>query len=303
MNEKIDPINAVNRVKDFLTDLQDRICQMVEKEDGHAKFHEDKWEHQEGGGGRSRVMTDGSHIEKAGVNFSHVHGKSLPPSATANRPELANSRFQALGVSLVIHPLNPYAPTTHTNVRFFVAESGHWWFGGGFDLTPYYGFAEDCRHWHQTAKAACDPFGPDIYPRFKAWCDAYFYLKHRQEPRGIGGLFFDDLHQDGFDSSFALMRSIGDHFIQAYQPILSKRKHEVYEERERQFQLYRRGRYVEFNLLYDRGTLFGLQSGGRTESILMSLPPLVAWKYNWTPEKGSEEAKLYEEFLRVREWV
>jgi coproporphyrinogen III oxidase len=301
--EKIDPIQAISAVKAYLTDLQDRICQMLETEDGKATFHEDNWQHPEGGGGRSRVMTDGHHIEKAGVNFSHVHGKALPPSATVKRPELANSRFQALGVSLVIHPLNPYVPTTHANVRFFIAESGHWWFGGGFDLTPYYGNEEDCQHWHRTAKAACDPFGTDVYPRFKTWCDEYFYLKHRQEPRGIGGLFFDDIYKEGFERSFAFMRSVGDHFIPAYQPILALRKQQVFGERERQFQLYRRGRYVEFNLLYDRGTLFGLQSGGRTESILMSLPPLVAWQYNWTPEEGSEESKLYKEFLVKRDWI
>ncbi|MHB1949308.1 MAG: oxygen-dependent coproporphyrinogen oxidase [Gammaproteobacteria bacterium] len=301
--EKIDPIKAVNEVKTYLTDLQDRICQMLETEDGRATFHEDNWQHQEGGGGRSRVMTDGGYIEKAGVNFSHVHGKALPPSATVKRPELANSHFQALGVSLVIHPFNPYVPTTHANVRFFIAESGHWWFGGGFDLTPYYGNLEDCQHWHRTAKAACDPFGVDVYPRFKTWCDEYFFLKHRQEPRGVGGLFFDDICIEGFERSFAFMRSVGDHFIPAYQPILALRKQQDFGERERQFQLYRRGRYVEFNLLYDRGTLFGLQSGGRTESILMSLPPLVAWQYNWTPEEGSEEAKLYKEFLVKKDWI
>lgn len=301
--EKIDQNAAIAEVKNYLLDLQNRICQFLEIEDGQAKFIEDEWQHTEGGGGKSRVLTDGKVIEKAGVNFSHVYGKSLPPAATAARPELANSSFQALGVSLVIHPLNPYVPTTHANVRFFIADNGHWWFGGGFDLTPYYGFIEDCQHWHQTAKAACDPFGSGVYSHFKKWCDDYFYLKNRQEPRGIGGLFFDDVNVWGFEKSFAFMRSVGDHFIKAYQPILAARKQHPFGERERQFQLYRRGRYVEFNLLYDRGTLFGLQSGGRTESILMSLPPLVSWKYNWQPEKGTDEAKLYEEFLVKKEWV
>lgn len=301
--EKIDSTQVIPSVKKYLMDLQNRICLMLESEESTVKFAEDNWEHKEGGGGRSRVLAEGQIIEKAGVNFSHVQGKSLPASATANRPDLANSPFQALGVSLVIHPRNPYAPTTHANVRFFVAESGHWWFGGGFDLTPYYGFEEDCRHWHRTAKAACDPFGPEVYPRFKKWCDEYFYLKNRQEPRGIGGLFFDDVNAWGLERSFAFMQSVGNHFIEAYQPILAKRKAEPYSESEREFQLYRRGRYVEFNLLYDRGTLFGLQSGGRTESILMSLPPLVAWKYNWKPQQGSPEAKLYEEFLVTRDWI
>ena len=246
-------------------------------------------------------------IEKGGVNFSHVFGDQLPPSATAARPELAGRSFQAMGVSLVIHPKNPYAPTSHANVRFFVAEKDGedpvWWFGGGFDLTPYYGFEEDVVHWHQTAKAACEPFGSEIYPEFKAWCDDYFYIKHRDEPRGVGGLFFDDLNRFDFDTSFALMRSVGDAFVPAYQPILARRKGHDYGERERQFQLYRRGRYVEFNLVYDRGTIFGLQSGGRTESILMSLPPLVRWDYDYHPEPGSDEIALYQKFLIHREWV
>lgn len=301
--EKIDANLAVAEIKAYLIDLQNKICRVLEDEDGKAKFLEDKWQYETGGGGLSRVMVDGDIIEKAGVNFSHVYGESLPPSATVKRPELANKRFQALGVSLVIHPLNPFVPTTHANIRFFIAESGHWWFGGGFDLTPYYGFIEDCKHWHVSAKKTCEPFGSDVYPKFKKWCDDYFYLKHRNEPRGVGGLFFDDLNEWGFEQSFAFMRSVGDHFLEAYQPIMAARKEHSYGERERSFQLYRRGRYVEFNLLYDRGTLFGLQSGGRTESILMSLPPLVSWKYNWQPEKGSEEARLYEEFLVRRDWV
>lgn len=303
MPETINSNTAITEVKNYLLDLQNRICRVIEQEDGQAQFMEDEWQHAEGGGGKSRVMTNGAVIEKAGVNFSHVQGSSLPASATAKRPELANTRFQALGVSLVIHPLNPYVPTTHANVRFFISENGHWWFGGGFDLTPYYGFVEDCEHWHKTAKKACDPFDEAAYQRYKKWCDDYFYLKHRAEPRGIGGLFFDDLNEWGFERSFAFMRSVGDHFIEAYQPIISKRKTFSYGESERNFQLYRRGRYVEFNLLYDRGTLFGLQSGGRTESILMSLPPLVSWQYNWHPAPGSPEAKLYEDFLVRKEWI
>lgn len=255
----------------------------------------------------SRVLENGAVIEKGGVNFSHVFGDQLPPSATAARPELAGRSFQAMGVSLVIHPKNPYAPTSHANVRFFVAEKDGedpmWWFGGGFDLTPYYGFEEDVVHWHQTARDACEPFGNEIYPEFKTWCDDYFYLKHRDEPRGVGGLFFDDLNRFDFDTSFALMRSVGDAYVPAYQPILARRKDHDYGERERQFQLYRRGRYVEFNLVYDRGTIFGLQSGGRTESILMSLPPLVRWDYDYHPEPDSAEIELYQKFLIHREWV
>ncbi len=299
--------SALEDVKSYLRTLQNTICQFIEKEDGKVIFLEDVWEHPEGGGGISRVMADGAVIEKAGVNFSQVSGKSLPKAATVKRPELTDCPFQAIGVSLVIHPQNPYAPTTHANVRFLSVEkkdgTSHWWFGGGLDLTPYYGFVEDCRHWHATAKAVCDPFGVDVYPTFKKGCDDYFYLKHREEPRGIGGLFFDDLNEWDFAVCFDFWRRVGDSFIAAYQPILSKRKLFPFGERERAFQCYRRGRYVEFNLLYDRGTLFGLQSGGRTESILMSLPPEVSWKYNWQPEQGSDEAKLYEEFLRVKEWV
>jgi coproporphyrinogen III oxidase len=294
-------------VKSYLLDLQDRICSAIEAEDGTGRFEEDSWERPEGGGGRSRVLTEGAVFEQAGVGFSHVHGPGLPPSATAQRPELAGRSFEALGVSLVFHPRNPYAPTTHMNVRFFLAEKPDaepvWWFGGGFDLTPYYGFEEDAVHWHRTARAACEPFGAEVYPRYKTWCDEYFYLKHRGEPRGIGGVFFDDLNEPGFERSFELLRSVGDHFLPAYLPILRRRKDTPHGERERDFQLYRRGRYVEFNLVWDRGTLFGLQSGGRTESIRLSLPPRVRWRYNRRPEPGSSEARLYEEFLRPRDWA
>lgn len=294
-------------VKNYLLDLQHRICSMLEQEDSHAKFIEDAWQHKEGGGGLTRVLTGGRVIEKAGVNFSHVHGGQLPQAATVRRPELADASFQALGVSVVVHPLNPYVPTTHMNVRLIVVEKPNtepfWWFGGGFDLTPYYGFEEDAIHWHQMAKAACQPFGEDVYPKYKKWCDQYFFLKHRNEPRGIGGIFFDDLHEPNFEQAFAFQQSVGNHFIRAYQPIISRRKSTSYAQQERDFQLYRRGRYVEFNLLYDRGTLFGLQSGGRTESILMSLPPQVNWSYNWQPAPGSPEAALYEKFLLPKEWV
>ncbi len=295
------------QVKDYLLGLQDSICQGLTAEDGSKEFTEDAWQRNGGGGGRSRVMEDGDVFEKAGINFSHVYGDGLPASATAHRPELAGRSFQALGVSLVIHPRNPYVPTSHANVRFFIAEKPDadpvWWFGGGFDMTPYYGFEEDCQHWHQTAKQACDPFGEEVYARYKKWCDDYFYLKHRDEPRGIGGLFFDDLNEWGFDKSFEFMQSVGDSYLKAYQPIVSKRKATEYGERERDFQLYRRGRYVEFNLVYDRGTLFGLQTGGRTESILMSLPSLVKWRYNWQPEAGTKEAELYEKYLKPKDWV
>lgn len=294
-------------VKRYLLDLQERICAALEQADGKTRFVEDSWERAEGGGGRSRVISQGGVIEKGGVNFSHVYGKALPGSATAHRPELAGRGFEAMGVSLVIHPHNPYVPTSHANVRFFIAEKEGeapvWWFGGGFDLTPYYGNDDDCRHWHQVAYDACAPFGDDIYPRFKQWCDDYFYLKHRQEPRGIGGLFFDDLNELGFDDSFGLMRAIGDAYVPAIVPIIEKRKDMPYGERQRDFQLHRRGRYVEFNLVYDRGTLFGLQSGGRTESILMSLPPEVRWDYNWQPEPDTEEAVLYERYLKPRNWL
>lgn len=295
-------------VKAYLMSLQDSICAALEETDGSASFIEDAWQREQGGSGRTRVISQGAVFEKGGVNFSHVMGDSLPASATAHRPELAGRRFEAMGVSLVIHPHNPYVPTSHANVRFFIAskegEEPVWWFGGGFDLTPYYGNDDDCRHWHLTAKSACDPFGESIYPHFKQWCDEYFYLKHRGEPRGIGGLFFDDLNEYGFDTCFALMRSIGDAYIPAYQPIVQRRKDIPYTERHKDFQMHRRGRYVEFNLVYDRGTLFGLQSGaGRTESILMSLPPEVRWSYDWKPEKGSEEEELYLHYLKPQNWL
>ena len=298
---------STDAVKQYLLALQESICAGLEQADGEASFLEDGWEREEGGGGRSRVLAEGAVFEKAGVNFSHVTGAALPPSATAARPELAGRGFQAMGVSLVIHPRNPYIPTSHANVRLFVAEKEGeepvWWFGGGFDLTPYYGFDEDCRHWHEVAAAACEPFGEDVYPRFKQWCDEYFFLRHRGEPRGIGGLFFDDLNEWDFDTCFAFMRSVGDAYLKAYLPIVERRRDTEYGERERQFQLYRRGRYVEFNLVYDRGTLFGLQSDGRTEAILMSLPPLVRWEYDYHPEAGSEEARLTDEFLKPRNWL
>lgn len=298
--------NLIVPIKDYLLNLQDHICQKLSSIDGKP-FITDEWQRELGGGGRSRVLEDGHVLERGGVNFSHVYGQNMPASATAHRPELAGRSFQALGVSLVIHPRNPYAPTSHANVRFFIAEKEGqapiWWFGGGFDLTPYYGFVEDCQEWHQIAKQACDPFGADVYPRYKKWCDEYFYLKHRQEARGIGGLFFDDLNEWDFDTCFSFMRSIGDHYIQAYAPILERRKETPYSETERNFQLYRRGRYVEFNLVYDRGTLFGLQTQGRTESILMSMPPVAHWQYNWQPAPGSKESELYTKFLPIKDWI
>jgi len=297
----------IKAVKQYLLGLQEHICSELEQEDGGGRFQEDAWDRPQGGGGRSRVLSDGAVFEQAGVNFSHVFGEQLPASATAHRPELAGRHWQAMGVSLVIHPHNPYVPTSHANVRFFIAEKEGtdpiWWFGGGFDLTPYYGYEQDAVHWHRTAGDACAPFGADVYPRFKKWCDDYFFLKHRSEPRGIGGLFFDDLNEWEFDKCFAFLRSVGDHYIQAYRPIVTRRKDTPYGERERDFQLYRRGRYVEFNLVYDRGTLFGLQSGGRTESILMSLPPLVKWRYNWQPQPDTPEAELYEVYLKPRDWL
>jgi len=300
-------IPNIDDVKAYLLGLQESICKALEAEDGEGKFIADSWDRTEGGGGTSGVMTNGKVFEQAGVNFSHVMGDKLPGSATAHRPELAGRRFEAMGVSLVIHPHNTYIPTSHANVRFFIAskegEAPVWWFGGGFDLTPYYGAEEDAIHWHQTAKDACTPFGDNVYDDYKKWCDDYFYLKHRDEPRGVGGLFFDDLNEGGFERSFAFMQSVGNHYIDAYRPIVARRKDSPFGERERDFQLYRRGRYVEFNLVYDRGTLFGLQSGGRTESILMSLPPLVKWRYNWQPEAGSPEAELYEVFLKPRDWL
>lgn len=297
----------IQAIKSYLLKLQTTICDALEALDGTAKFQRDHWQRPEGGSGRTHVMENGSVFEKAGVNFSHVFGEKLPPAATAKRADLAGATFTALGISVVIHPRNPYVPTSHFNLRFFRAEKTDgeavWWFGGGFDLTPYYGFEEDCIHWHQTAKAACAPFGEDLYPRFKQWADEYFYLKHRKEPRGIGGLFFDDLQLSTFDSTFAFARSIGDHFLLAYLPIVEKRKDHAYGETEREFQCYRRGRYVEFNLIYDRGTLFGLQWGGRTESILVSLPPHVAWRYDWRPSPSTKEAELYERFLVAGDWI
>ena len=301
-------------VKEYLLNLQDAICKQLADEDSGATFDEDSWEREHNpekpgmyGGGRTRLLVNGNVIEQGGVNFSDVSGDKMPGSATANRPELAGRSFKAMGVSLVIHPKNPMIPTSHANVRFFIAEKEGedpvWWFGGGYDLTPYYGFDEDCKHWHQTAQKACSKFGSDTYDIYKTWCDDYFYLKHRDEQRGIGGLFFDDLNEQGFDKCFDFLKSVGNSFIDAYRPIVSKRKGLPYTEDQRDFQLYRRGRYVEYNLVYDRGTLFGLQSGGRTESILMSMPPLVKWKYNWSPEAGSEEAKLYDYYLKPKDWI
>lgn len=297
---------VLGEVEGYLTGLQDRICQALEAEDGVGRFRADRWERAEGGGGETRVLAEGAVFEKAGVGFSRVRGGALPASATALRPELAGRAFEAMGVSLVIHPRSPRVPTSHANVRFFYAGGDGrepvWWFGGGFDLTPYYPYEEDVRDWHRVAREACVPFGEGVYERLKRQCDEYFYLRHRGETRGVGGLFFDDWNEGGFERAFALMRSVGDHFLPAYLPIVQRRKGEPYGEREREFQLRRRGRYVEFNLVYDRGTLFGLQSGGRTESILMSLPPVVKWEYGYEPEAGSEEARLLE-FLRPREWV
>jgi coproporphyrinogen III oxidase len=293
-------------VKAYLLDLQARIVAALERVDG-KQFSRDAWDRPEGGGGISRILENGNVLERGGVGFSHVTGQSLPPSAAANRPEIAGRQWEAMGVSLVLHPRNPYAPTSHMNVRFFTAtaegQEPVWWFGGGMDLTPYYGFEEDAQHFHRTCRDSLAPFGADLYPRFKTWCDKYFYLKHRKEARGVGGIFFDDFNALGLEQSFALQQSVGNHFIDAYVPILERRKDTPYGERERDFQAYRRGRYVEFNLVFDRGTLFGLQSGGRTESILMSMPPIVKWRYNWAPEAGSPEAKLYTDFLPLREWV
>lgn len=297
----------IEPIKHYLLQLQQKITDALLQLDDQLVLVEDEWRRDEGGGGRSRVLRNGKVFEQGGINFSHVHGNALPASATAHRPELAGRSFQALGDSLVIHPLNPYVPTTHMNVRFFMAEKAGvepaWWFGGGFDLTPYYGFEDDARHWHKTASKACEKFGTDVYSRFKRWCDDYFYIKHRQEPRGIGGLFFDDLNEWDYDKCFEFIQSVGDHFLPAYLPVVERRKDTPYGDQQRKFQLYRRGRYVEFNLVYDRGTLFGLQSGGRTESILMSMPPLARWEYNWHPEPGTPEAKLYEVFLKPRDWI
>jgi len=296
----------LGRIKGYLLGLQDSVCAALEAEDG-GRFREDAWERAEGGGGRTRVLAEGAVFEKAGVAFSHVRGASLPPAATKHRPHIAGRPWEAIGVSVVIHPLNPYVPTSHANVRFFLSAAAGsdpvWWFGGGFDLTPFYGFEEDAVHWHRTAEAAMAPFGSGLYGRFKRACDEYFFLKHRDEARGVGGLFFDDFDELGFDRSFALTQAVGNAFIAAYRPIVARRKSKTFGERERRFQLHRRSRYAEFNLVWDRGTLFGLQSGGRAESILMSLPPLVRWDYGYEPEPGSPEARLGEDFLRPRDWL
>jgi len=312
----MDVKNSIERVKTYLLGLQDSICRGLESVDGQSRFEEDLWKREAGGGGRTRVLEQGGVFEKAGVNFSHVFGNRLPPSATAARPELEGRNFQALGISLVIHPRNPFIPTSHANVRFFIAnkpgaknelarddaDGPVWWIGGGYDLTPCYPFIEDITHWHEVARATCEPFGDDVYSRYKKWCDDYFYLKHRNETRGVGGLFFDDLNEWGFERCFEFMQAVGDSYLPAYLPIVERRMHDHYGEKERSFQLYRRGRYVEFNLVYDRGTLFGLQSGGRTESILMSLPPVVNWRYNYQPAAGTPEAVLAD-YLRPRDWL
>jgi coproporphyrinogen III oxidase len=297
---------SAKAVLDYLQDLQTHIVSELEAVDGKP-FVLDRWQRAEGGGGISRIIEEGNVFERGGVGFSHVLGKNLPPSAAANRPEIAGRNWEAMGVSLVLHPHNPYAPTVHMNVRFFLAMAENqepiWWFGGGMDLTPYYGFADDAQHFHRSCRDALQPFGEELHPRYKKWCDDYFYLKHRQEARGVGGVFFDDLNEGGFEHCFALQRSVGNAFLDAYLPILHRRKDMAYGERERDFQAYRRGRYVEFNLVFDRGTLFGLQSGGRTESILMSMPPVVKWRYNWQPEAGSAEARLTSDFLVARDWI
>lgn len=303
LNDAIDS----DAVYQFLTSFHDGLCQQLSELDGGAEFVDDRWSRAEGGGGLTRILTNGQLFEKAGVAFSKVNGTALPPSASAHRPELAGRGWEAMGVSLVLHPSNPYIPTTHANVRFFRAdkegEAPVWWFGGGFDLTPYYGFEEDCVHWHQQAHDALQPFGDELHPEFKTWCDDYFYLKHRDEARGIGGVFFDDFNGDGFEHAFGVMQSVANHFYKAYAPIVERRRTLDYTQRERDFQLYRRGRYVEFNLVFDRGTLFGLQSGGRTESILMSLPPHVSWHYNYQAEPGSKEAELTEKYLPAKDWL
>ena len=304
-------MDSINRVREYLLGLQDSICSGLEAADGRGRFRQDLWDRDSGGGGCTRVLEQGDVFEQAGVNFSHVFGNRLPASATAARPELEGRDFQALGISLVIHPHNPYLPASHANVRFFIAskpgaqgddDQPVWWFGGGYDLTPCYPNMEDIVHWHTTVKKTCEPFGDDVYPRYKQWCDDYFYLKHRNETRGVGGLFFDDLNEWGFERCFDFMQNVGNSYLSAYLPIVERRKQTPYSDRERAFQLYRRGRYVEFNLVYDRGTLFGLQSGGRTESILMSLPPDVSWRYNYQPEPGSAEAELTH-YLRPRNWL
>jgi coproporphyrinogen III oxidase len=296
----------VAAVKDYLTGLQARIVGGLERLDG-APFGADAWTRPEGGGGLSRILEEGALFERAGVGFSHVTGSGMPPSATHARPELAGRAFEAMGVSLVLHPRNPYVPTVHLNVRFFIATKAGaepvWWFGGGMDLTPYYGFEEDARHFHTTCRHALAPFGAGVHAKYKRWCDEYFFLKHRNEPRGVGGIFYDDLNTPDFDTCFALMRRVGDHFLPAYELIVARRRDQPYGEREREWQAIRRGRYVEFNLVWDRGTLFGLQSGGRTESILMSMPPRVAWRYDWKPEAGTPEDRLLREFLIARDWL
>jgi coproporphyrinogen III oxidase len=301
----IDSADA-SAVKGYLNELQDRITASIEKLDS-VKFRRDAWVRPEGGGGESRILSDGAVFERAGVSVSHVFGEKMPPSASIQRPEIAGAPFEAMGLSLVFHPRNPHVPTTHCNVRFLIARPAGspevWWFGGGFDLTPYYPYDEDVLHWHRCARDACQPFGTDVYEKYKAWCDRYFFLPHRNETRGVGGLFFDDLNEGGFNRCFAFQRSIGEQFLPAFLPILERRRDLPYGDRERQFQLYRRGRYVEFNLVLDRGTLFGLQSRGRTESILMSLPPIVRWEYDWHPAPGSPEARLYEDFLRPRDYL
>lgn len=298
--------HSPERVREYLTAFKQRLVESLEQCDGREVFRHDLWTRDGGGGGESSILAGGGLFEQAGIGFSHVFGQEMPPAATRARPELAGRGFQAMGVSLVLHPQNPHVPTTHLNIRFFAAHGEGkpaWWFGGGFDLTPYYPVLEDVLHWHRTARAACTPFGNDVYDRYKKWCDDYFYLPHRNETRGVGGLFFDDLNEGGFERAFGLARSIGDAFLPAYLPIVEARRSAPYGQREREFQLYRRGRYVEFNLLHDRGTLFGLQSGGRTESILMSLPPRVRWEYGWQPEPGSPEERLYTDYLRPRDWL
>lgn len=299
--------HKIAAVRNYLLDLQDSICHALALADGKAEFKEDIWQHAQGGGGQTRVIADGAVFEKGAVNFSHIFGQQLPSAATTRNPDLMGSHFQALGVSVVMHPLNPHVPTVHLNVRFFIAEKPQiqpvWWFGGGFDLTPYYGYGEDCRHWHQNAHQACLPFGEDIYPQFKQACDNYFYLPHRQEPRGIGGLFFDDFKKWEFTPCFELLQSVGNHFLPGYLPIVQRRQATPYTAEQREFQCYRRGRYVEFNLLYDRGTLFGIQTGGRTESILISLPPQVNWRYQWQAEPNTPEARLLPDFLTPQDWL
>ena len=299
--------NEIQSVDDYFQAMQTKICASLEEIDGKGLFHNDPWDRSDGGGGTTCIMREGNIFEQAAVGYSNIKGRQMPPSATIKRPELAGKSFMAIGISLVLHPKNPYVPTTHANLRFFSAADTQgkpiWWFGGGFDLTPFYPFHEDVVHWHQKAKEACDPFGEHLYPKYKKWCDEYFFLKHREETRGVGGLFFDDLNEYGFSKTFNFVKAVGDQFLPAYLPIVEARCNHKFSERERQFQLYRRGRYVEFNLIHDRGTLFGLQSGGRVESILMSLPPKVRWEYSWKPQPGSPEAELYKNYLKPRDWL